>query len=65
MNTQVVAQYPELGFTVLEDDYGQFLQLAEKDQLVPIRDYKKMSAKNLIQRFARPVKVAAVERSFA
>lgn len=64
MTTQVIAQYPELGFAVLEDELGQFLQLADKDQIIPIRDYKKIPVKNLLYTFARP-KVAAVERSFA
>lgn len=63
MTIQVVAQYPELGFTVLEDEFGSFLQLAEKDQIVPVRDHKKTPLKSLLQ-FARP-KVAAVERRFA
>jgi hypothetical protein len=64
MSTQVVAQYPELGFTVLEDDVGQFLQLAEKDQIVPVRDYKKTTVKALLSAFVRH-KVAAVERARA
>ena len=63
MSIQVVAQYPEHGFSVLEDEVGHFLQLADKDLIVPLKDKPKISVKTLLQ-FARP-KVAAVERVYA
>lgn len=63
MSIQVVAQYPEHGFSVLEDELGQFLQLADKDQIVPLRDNPKMTTASLLRQLTQH-HVAAVERAF-
>jgi len=60
---QVVAQYPEHGFDVLEDDYGQFL-VTEKETVIPLKDKPKTSPKVLISQFANR-KIPAVERAYA
>lgn len=32
----VIAQYPEYGFDILEDDNGRFMLLKDSDDLLPI-----------------------------
>ena len=50
---QVVAQYPEYGFAVLEDDGGQFLFVEDVQSIIPLRDKKKVEAKTLIAQFVK------------
>lgn len=60
---QVVAQYPEHGFAVLEDDDGRFL-LTATGRTIPLQDKPKVHVRTLLAQLVKR-KIPAVERAYA